>query len=129
MGKSLTLHAACQATLFLKGGVAKPYTVEEKISLWGTPAKVTDAILAFETFEERLAAYKGWVLLNNTPHEVVTWEADDPTVSLEFDKDLNQIIVGDTVQREVKTLGELHAQELDQTLARYEGWDFEWSWI
>ncbi len=129
MSDNLTLHAVCQSALFLKGGVTKPYTVSEKISLWQVPTKVTKAILAFKTHEERLAAYKGWALLNDTPHETVTWEADDPTVCIDFDDDFNQIIAGDTVRREVKTLGQIHVDELEENLAGYEGWDVEWSYI
>lgn len=108
--------------------MAKPYTVTEKISLWQVPTKVTKVILAFVTHEERLAAYKGWALLNDTPHEVVTWDPDDLTVSIDYDEDCNQIIVGDTVRREVKTLGQLHIEELEDSLTGYEGWDFEWSY-
>ena len=128
MSDNLTLHATAQATLYLKGDVEKPYTLEEKISLWQVSTKVTEVILGFKTHEERLAAYKGWALLNNTPHEHVSWDDNDPTVDLDFDDDGNQIIVGESVRQSTETEGEAHVRELEEILANYEGWTFEWSW-
>ena len=129
MSDNLTLHATVQATIYLlRGGGEKPYTVEEKISLWQVPTKVTKAILGFATHEERLAAYKGWALLNDTLQEHVSWNNDDPTVDLDFDVNDNQIIVGESVRQSTETEGEAHVRELEEILANYEGWTFEWSW-
>jgi hypothetical protein len=128
MSDNLTLNATAQATLYLKGDVEKPYTLEEEISLWQVPTKVTKAILGFDTHEERFAAYKAWALLNDALRERITWDNDDPTVDLDFDEEGNQIIVGESVQRSLETVGEAHIRDLDEILARYEGWTFEWSW-
>ncbi len=128
MTKNLTLHATVKATLYLKGGTEVEKTLEEPIPLWEVPTKITEVILAFSNHEEKLAAYKGWALLRETPQEKVTWDSNDPTVELGFDEDGNQIIIGDTVRRSTETEGEAHLRELDRILAQYEGWTFDWSW-
>lgn len=128
MSMNLTLHAVAETTIYLLSHPPKPYTIEEKICLWQVPQKVTDVILGFATHEERLAAYKGWALLHETPQERITWDKDDPTVDLDFDEDGNQILVGKSVQRSFETKGEAHVRDLDEILEIYEGWTFEWSW-
>lgn len=129
MSHNLTLCATAQATLYLKGGLEKLRTIEEAVPLWQVPTKVTETILGFTNHEERLAAYKGWALLREGARERITWDKDDPTVDLDFDEDGNQIIVGNSVSRDLWTEGEAHVRELDEILARYEGWTFEWSWV
>jgi len=68
MSKRLTLHASCRATLYLKGGPVEDRIVRE-IPLWETPTKVTEVVLSFESFEEKLAAYRGWVMSDSPPEE------------------------------------------------------------
>lgn len=129
MSHNLTLHATVEAVLSFKGDVKKPCTIAEPIRLWQTPTEVTETIMGFATHEERLAAYKRWALLRETPkHQRITWDDNDPTLGLDFDGDGNQIIVGKSVRQSIETVGEAHVRELDETLARYEDWDFEWSW-
>ena len=128
MTKNLTLHAVADTTLYLKGHPPKPYTIEKSIPLWTVHTKDTETILSFASHEERLAAYKVWALLRKTPQERITWDDNDPTVDLDFDDDGNQIIVGESVRQSTETEGEAHVRELEEILANYEGWSFEWSW-
>lgn len=128
MSKTLTLHVGAETTIYLKGHPPKPYTIEKSIPLWTVYTKDTETILSFTTHEERLAAYKSWALLRETPQERITWDDNDPTVDLDFDKDGNQIIVGKSVRQSIETEGEAHVRELDEILEIYEGWTFEWSW-
>jgi hypothetical protein len=128
MTKNLTLHAVAETTIHLLSHPPKPYTIEKSIPLWTVHTKDTETILSFASHEERLAAYKVWALLRKTPQERITWDDNDPTVDLDFDDDGNQIIVGASVRQSTETEGEAHVRELEEILANYEGWTFEWSW-
>lgn len=131
MSLNITLIAVCSATITAKDGRNKNRFFEEKIHLWQTLTNVTVAIMECGTHEERLAMYEKWALLNDTIHEVTKWDEEDPTVRLEFHEEtMKQIVTGDTVTIEEKTMGEIHIQDLHETIAKYkdEGWDFEWSY-
>jgi hypothetical protein len=108
MSDNITLHASCLATLHLKDGTVADHTIEEKIRLWLTPTVVTNAILALDSHEERLAAYKDWAL--KTATAPAGGELSDPS--------------GPTL----RILGEVHVEELEKVLKKYTGWFFEWSW-
>lgn len=131
MSLNITLTAVCSATITAKDGRNKNRFFEEKIHLWQTPTNVTVAIMECSTHEERLAVYEKWALLNGTIHEVTKWSEEDPTIRLEFHEEtMKQIVTGDTVTIEEKTMSEIHIQNLHETIAKYkdEGWDFEWSY-
>ena len=131
MSLTIMLTAQANATLHLSNGEERRYLVEENIPLNETPTEVTNIILGFKTHEEKLAAYKGWILETfNKVADTVTWDDGDTSVRIEVDllNLTNTIIVGDTVRPETRTMGELIVKDLDDVLQEYESWDFEWSW-
>lgn len=129
LSHNLTLHATARSTIHLKTGDVSRL-LEENIVLLQTPTKVTHQILALPSHEERLQAYKNWALSSNTDVvEEIVWDPEDPTIQIELTEDLDQIVTGDSVRVVTQTVGEAHIQQLEETLAGFEGWDFNWSWI
>ena len=132
MSITIRLTAQVNAILQLNNGKQCDHLVEVNIPLRNTPTEVTNIILGFKTHEERLAAYKGWILETyNKVADTVTWDEGDKSVRIEVDPQnlTNTIIVGDTVRPETRTVGELMIKDLDDALQDHEFWDFDWSWM
>ncbi len=61
MSDHIRLTASMYEELYTRTGEPRRIYDVKGVELWHTPTTVTERILSEETFEGRLASYKGWV--------------------------------------------------------------------
>jgi len=103
MSTNLHIYARREITVNRTGKVE---TQEQYVDVWQTPTDVTHEIMAHETVEEQIEAYKAWVLS----------VSEDRTVNVYAEDDLFH--EREPVARKTINMGWEKCEELDETLAR-----------
>jgi hypothetical protein len=93
MSMNLVIHAEAHIDVTLKNGEIRQKVVTEEFGTWQTPTNVTFDIIAKPTHNERVKAYKAWVLSLKDPGDDFTcdhlesldeWLADHEGLKIEF---------------------------------------------
>jgi len=124
MSLNILISASTPTTFHLEGGKSVTSETVRDFKVWQTPTAVTEALLRKESegVEAQIAAYKAWALsVGNEPAGGWVWDEGDPTVDLAW-KGGEQVIVGNTVRPDTRTVGEAHVAEFEKWLAAHNGW-------
>jgi hypothetical protein len=127
------LSASVKATIHLDNGEDVPWGICESFNLWERGVIGHSNIVKIMNAEDHISAYRE--VINEIGNfddypPMITFDEWDSSIDFEFEGEganIKQIIVGDSVKVETRTVGQKKLEEFDQWLQEHRGWKLNWS--
>jgi hypothetical protein len=130
---TIHLFAKVKATIHPDNSEDIPWGICESFKLWDRTNIGHQNIVKIMNAEDRIAAYREVVSEIGNFEDyppMITFDEWDSSIDFEFEGEganIKQIIVGDSVKVETRTVGQKKLEEFDQWLQEHRGWKLEWS--
>jgi hypothetical protein len=127
------LSASVKATIHLDNGEDVPWGICESFNLWERGVIGHSNIVKIMNAEDHISAYREVIneIGNFDDYPPMSiYDLDDESIDFEFEVDGNevkQIIVGDSVKVDTRTVGQKKLESFDKWLQEHRGWKLNWS--